>query len=104
MTAPTNTEENEKIVEKIEVVINRHSPMDNFDIKENCARDIFKEAVLPHTLQTLERVRSEVEKIYDSHTVAEVTDELGRKFSTSFYPSKEKILSLLSEEINTIKL
>lgn len=40
-----------EIIEKIEVIINRHSPMDNFKIKENCAKDIYKE-VFEQTLSS----------------------------------------------------
>lgn len=30
----------EKLVEKIEGIINKHSPMDTFEVKENCAKEI----------------------------------------------------------------
>ena len=29
-----------ELVERVEVIINRHSPMNNFEIKELCAREI----------------------------------------------------------------
>ena len=32
-----------EIIEKIEIIINRHAPMDNSEIKEACAKDIYKE-------------------------------------------------------------
>ncbi len=35
----------EVLKEKIEVIINRHSPMENFEIKEMCATDILKEII-----------------------------------------------------------
>jgi len=35
-----NAEELKNLVENIEVLINRHSPLENFDVREDCARDI----------------------------------------------------------------
>lgn len=36
-----------QIIERIEVIINRHSPMPNFDTKEYCAKDIYTEILEP---------------------------------------------------------
>lgn len=33
----------EKLVERAEVIINRHSPMENFEIKEQCAGEIVED-------------------------------------------------------------
>ena len=38
--SPPQPSQWEEYVERVEVLINRHSPMENFEIKEKCAREI----------------------------------------------------------------
>ena len=68
-------ETEKKIVEKIEVIINRHSPMDNFEVKENCAKDMYNEFLSYHNT-ILEGVRKSVKECSDckAQGVAEMVE------------------------------
>ena len=56
-------EEREKIIERIEVIINRHSPMPNFEIKELAATEIYEQVFRQSLEMLLEELAGRIERM-----------------------------------------
>lgn len=77
--------------DKIETIINRHSPMPNFEIKEACAEEIVMEVVKPLLTS------------HEANILRETTKELSEKIGdimAEFGDQPEACLSIIYEQLN----
>ena len=94
---------NKKIIErleKIEVIINRHSPMINSEIMENCAKDIYKEVIeqaLSNQKQEFKRVVEEI--TLDKKQSTKIFSEIGKSYQALLEDSKYSAPEIIKEKI-----
>ena len=113
MTTQPHMKTDDEIVEKIEVIINRHSPMENFEVKEQCAREIAEQIVhqqRKEILEAIEGIRPNkdgkgLSVFADSqhpfiYTEGSVKGDRDRKlFAMGYLQAKRDILQTLQKEV-----